>query len=367
MSSKVYFTDMRAGHKKSLLDKVEMLFDQAGFAEIIKEGDLVAVKLHFGERGNTAYIRPQFLRRIVHKIKALGGKPFLTDANTLYLGGRANAVDHLQTAVENGFAYAVVDAPLVIADGLTGKDFVSVEVNRKRCREVKIGSAAYHADALLAVTHFKGHEMTGFGGVLKNIGMGLGSRSGKQMMHSDVLPAVDPASCIGCSKCAQWCPVNAIGLRGKTSVVNEEKCVGCGECTVTCPTRAIKISWKSEPEALQEKMVEFAEGALKNKKGKCGFITFLTNISPQCDCYGWSDAPLVRDIGILASRDPVALDQASVDLVNGESVLPNNSLEGKEKAGDKFRTLYPSVDWTRQLVYAEEIGLGTRSYELVKV
>lgn len=367
MAAKVYFTDMRAGHKKSLLDKVEKLFDRAGFAEIIEPKDLVAIKLHFGERGNTGYIRPQFIRRIVKRVKELGGMPFLTDANTLYAGSRSNAVDHLQTAIENGFAYAVVDAPLIIADGLTGKDYINVEINRKNFKEVKIGAAAYHADALIAVTHFKGHEMTGFGGVLKNIGMGLGSRSGKQMMHSDVLPSVNPDKCKGCERCSQWCPAQAIGVRDKVSVVDESKCIGCGECTVTCPVQAIDINWKTEPDIIQEKIVEYVEGVLKNKKGKYGFITFITNVSPDCDCYGWTDAPLVKDIGILASRDPVALEQACVDLVNQAAVLPDNRLEGKGDVQDKFRALYPAIDWSRQLSYAEEIGLGTRQYELVKI
>lgn len=367
MASKVYFTDMRAGHSKSLLDKVEKLFDRAGLSELIQPKDLVAVKLHFGERGNTGYIRPQFLRRIVNRVKGLGGKPFLTDANTLYVGSRSNAVNHLQTAVENGFAYAVVDAPLIIADGLTGKDYINVEINRKHFKEVKIGAAAYHADALIAVTHFKGHEMTGFGGVLKNVGMGLGSRSGKQMMHSDILPSVNPDKCKGCEKCSQWCPAEAIGVRDNVSVIDENKCIGCGECTVTCPVHAIDVNWKTEPDLIQEKIVEYVEGVLKNKNGKYGFITFVNNVSPDCDCYGWSDAPLVKDIGILASRDPVALDQACVDLINREKVLPNNRLEGKGDVQDKFRALYPGIDWNRQLAYAEEIGLGARDYELVEI
>lgn len=259
----------------------------------------------------------------------------------------------------------MVDAPLIIADGLKGKDYINVEINRKHFKEVKISSAAYHADVIIALTHFKGHEMTGFGGVLKNLGMGLGSRSGKQNMHSDVLPTVNPKKCKGCDRCSQWCPVEAIKVQGKVSVVDESKCIGCGECTVTCPVHAIDINWKTEPDVIQEKIVEYAEGVLKNKNGKYGFITFVTNVSPDCDCCGWSDAPLVRDIGILASRDPVAIEQACIDLVNKETVLPNTRLEGAD-VRDKFRALYPDIDWNRQLAYAEEIGLGTRKYELIK-
>jgi len=365
--AKVYFADMRARHKKGLLEKVELLWEKAGFSSVVEKGDLVALKLHFGERGNTGYVRPQFTRRLVELVKKNGGKPFLTDANTLYAGSRANAVDHLVTAIENGFAYAVVDAPLVIADGLTGKDYISVEVAGRHFAEVKIASAVYHADSLVAVTHFKGHEMTGFGGVLKNLGMGCGCRSGKQMMHSDVLPKVNPAKCRGCGKCLAWCPAGAMSVVGKTCVIDESRCIGCGECTVTCPAHAIAINWKTEPDAIQEKIVEYAAGALKNKNGKCGFVTFITDVSPECDCYGFSDAPLVRDIGILASKDPVALDQACVDLVNAEEVLPGSRLEGRKTAGDLFGSLYPEVDWRRQLSYAEEMGLGTRNYELVKI
>lgn len=369
MPSRVFFTDMRAGFKKSLLDKTEKLFLSAGFKDVIGSGDLVAVKLHFGESGNTGYIRPQYLRRIVKLIKAAGGKPFLTDANTLYVGSRSNAVNHLQTAVENGFAYAVVDAPLIIADGLSGKDYVNVNIGRKHFKEVKISSAAFHADALVVVTHFKGHEMTGFGGALKNAGMGLGSRSGKQMMHSDILPSVNPDKCKGCERCSQWCPAGAIGVSPETKIseVNPEKCIGCGECTVTCPVQAIDVNWKTEPDIIQEKIVEYVDGVLRNKKGKCCFITFVNNVSPDCDCYGWNDAPLVKDIGILASFDPVALDQACVDLVNRESALANTRLAGKDGVEDKFRALYPAIDWTRQLVYAETIGLGKRNYQLIKI
>ncbi len=341
MSSIVYFSDFRATQKNNLFLKLGKLFHKAGLSQVISPGDLVAVKLHFGEKGNTSYIRPQFIRKIIDEIKKLGGKPFLTDANTMYVGSRANAVDHLQTAIENGFDYAVVNAPLIIADGLNGKDYISVPVNLKHCREVKIGSSIVLADTIIAVSHFKGHEATGFGGTLKNIGMGCGSRAGKQVMHSDLLPKVNIKKCRACGRCFDWCPTGAIAVgQEKYAVVNEELCLGCGECTVTCPYGAIGINWiNNQKYGLQEKIVEYAFGVLKNKKGKAGYITFLNNITPDCDCFSFSDAPVIRDIGILASTDPVAIDQACFDLVNKEHGLPGSKLEGCGVGSDKFAAL----------------------------
>lgn len=367
MSSEVYFVNVRAQKGASLLEKLERLIDRSGLMDIVAPNDLVAIKLHFGERGNTAYIRPQFIRRIVNKVKAKKGKPFLTDANTLYVGSRANAVDHLETAIENGFDYAVVGAPLIIADGLTGKDYIKVPVNLKHFKEVNIGSAAVLADALIAVTHFKGHEATGFGGTLKNIGMGLGSRSGKQQMHSDLLPEVNTEICTGCRKCARWCPAQAISYENGKAVINYELCIGCGECTVTCNYHAIKINWKDENDVIQEKIVEYTYGVLKDKKGKAAFITFLTDISPDCDCCSWNDVPLVPDIGILASFDPIAIDQAAVDLVNNAASI-ENSVIGKLAPGvDKIKANKPSINWEKQLIYGEAIGLGSRKYKLIEV
>ncbi|MTI81957.1 MAG: DUF362 domain-containing protein [Firmicutes bacterium] len=367
MAAKVYFVDMRANVKQNLLDKLLKLWEKTGFNNLITEKDLVAFKVHFGEKGNLAYIRPQYLRQLVDKVKELGGNPFLTDANTLYVGSRANAVDHIITAIENGWPYSVVGAPVIIADGLTGKDYINVPIEGKHFNEVKIGSAAIHADAFISVSHFKGHGLTGFGATIKNIGMGLGSRSGKQMMHSDVLPNVDSEKCVGCTRCAKWCPGEAIEIVERKANIIKAQCIGCGECTVTCPEGAIAVNWKTEPHLIQEKMAEYTMGVLKNKKDKCGFITFITQVSPECDCCGWNDAPIVRDIGIVASMDPIALDQAAIDLVNQEQVLPGSKLEGKEEAKDKIKALHPESDYDKSLVHGEELGLGTRKYELIKL
>lgn len=360
--SKVYFSSLHG--KKSWLDKTSKLFDRAGFRSIIEPGDIVAIKVHFGEPGNTAYLSPIFVRRIVDKVKKAGGKPFLTDSNTLYVGARSNAVDHLVSAIENGFSYATVGAPIIIADGINGKDYVAVNIEGKHIKEAKIGSAVYHADAMIVLTHFKGHELTGFGGAIKNIGMGIGCRSAKQIMHSDVLPQVQDDKCTSCSKCIEWCPTEAITVFS-TAKIDHAKCQGCGECTVTCPSGAIAINWMTEPSVTQEKIVEFAWAAIKNKSGKVGYFNFVLNVSPDCDCWGWNEAPIVPDIGILASFDPIAIDQASVDLVNNAQGLLGGRLKDMQHE-DKFMSL-TGIDWRPQLAYGEEIGLGTRSYTLVKV
>ncbi len=352
--SDVFFADIRGKRKKSFLDLTEDLFDVAGFAGLIDEGDLVAIKVHFGERGNTAFVSPIYLRRVVDKVKAAGGKPFLTDAGTLYVGSRSNAADHLVTAIENGFDFSVVGAPLIIADGLNGKDYFSVKIDAKHFKEVKIASAAHLADAMITVSHFKGHEMTGFGGAIKNVGMGLGSRSAKQEMHSDAKPAVDEEKCIGCKKCTRWCPAQAISMTPKKKAeIDESVCIGCGECTVTCPAQAIGINWQTSPDVIQEKICEYTKGALLGKEEKSGFINFVMNVTPDCDCWSWSDAPVAQDIGILASKDIVAIDQACVDLINDSS------------GRDLFKSIHPHTDWSVQLEYGQKIGLGSRDYRLI--
>ncbi|ACL70815.1 DUF362 domain-containing protein [Halothermothrix orenii] len=370
MASQVYFASTRAsGHNESLVEKLYKLFFKAGFHEFIEEDDLVAIKLHFGEKGNTGFIRPLYIRRIVEAIKSRKGKPFLTDANTLYVGSRANSVDHLNTAIANGFSYATIQAPLIIADGLTGKNFTEIPVNLKHFDKIKVGSEVMHADALITVSHFKGHELTGFGGTFKNIGMGLGSRSGKQMMHSDVLPEIDEEKCEKCRKCVKFCPENAITINKETSTIDQNLCIGCGECVVTCPTDAIKIQWESTSQGVQERIVEFSYGIIKEKKDKIGYINFVMNVTPDCDCASWSDKYIVDDIGILASKDPLALEQASFDLVNKQDGRHNTALKKNHKPGEnKFKGVHPSTDGgVRTLEYAAELGLGSRDYELIEI
>jgi len=368
MTSTVFFTDLSASYKENLVAKLGRLMQAAGLKTIVAPRELAAVKLHFGELGNTAYIRPVFLRKVVDDLKAMGAVPFLTDANTLYAGTRSDAVHHLETAVHNGFAYSVVNAPLIIADGLKGKSEVAVTIDGKRFKEVYIAAEIARADAFVSVAHFKGHELSGFGGAIKNTGMGCASRRGKMAQHSTVSPEVKTKRCVGCGDCAAHCASGAITLTDKKARINPEICVGCGECIVVCPSGAVQIQWNQSVPTFLENMVEYTQGVLKNKADKSLFVNFITDVAPACDCFPYNDAPLVRDIGILASTDPVAIDQACVDLVNGEPALAGSRLEKNRGPGeDKIKGLYPYIDWEIQLNYAQQIGLGSRKYQLEKI
>lgn len=368
MKSPVYFIDFRATYKENFIAKLGRLLDRVGLNQRIKKRELTAIKLHFGELGNTAFIRPVYIRQIVSAVKSTGAYPFLTDANTLYAGTRGNAQNHLTTAIQNGFAYAVVEAPLVIADGLRGKSETAITINGKHSKEVYIASEIANADAYISVAHFKGHELAGYGGAIKNTGMGCASRRGKMEQHSNVAPKVTQKKCIGCGECVKHCAQHAISMSNKKAVIHPEKCIGCGECIIVCEQGAVQIQWNQSVPVFLEKMVEYAGGVLQGKAEKSFFINFINNVSPGCDCLPYNDAPIVRDIGVVASSDPVAIDQASVDLVNQESANPHSCLTTNLKSGeDKFRGVYPNIEWEHQLEYAEQMGLGTRQYELIGI
>lgn len=375
MSSRVYFADLRTKPEEDLPGKIGRLIELSGVGDLIAEGDLVALKIHFGERGNTAYIRPVLARAVAAKIREKGARPFFTDTNTLYVGGRGDAVQHLQTAEMNGFLPAAAGAPILIADGLRGVDETAVSVGGKHFQQVRIASLFQHVDSLISVAHFKGHELSGFGGAIKNIAMGCAARAGKLAMHSTLKPFVEEKKCTGCWRCQAFCPSGALqvskapGRSGESvSRIVPETCIGCGECIVVCPEGAIRIRWDASAKVFQEKMVEHLRGVTLLTKGKMGYLNFILNVSPACDCYPASDAPLVGDIGFLASLDPVAIDQAACDLVSQAEGNPHSVLGRRGGAGeDKFRLVYPHIDWTIQLDYAESLGLGTRAYDLVPV
>lgn len=365
--SVVWFADLRAGSRRNLFDKIDALLESAGLSGMFRAGHLVAVKLHFGEKGNASFIRPVFVRRVVERIKDTGASPFLTDTNTLYTGTRGNSPEHLKTAIENGFDYAVVAAPLIIADGLRGNSSEQVRIGGEHFDEVSIAKEIASADGLVVLTHFKCHELTGFGGALKNVGMGSASREGKLAQHSNSAPVVDPSGCKACGDCVEACPVAAIEVN-ETAFINEEVCIGCGHCIAVCPQGTIKIRWDESAVRLQEKMVEHFEGAVKGKEGRCVYLTFVTQVSPACDCYGHNDSPIVPDIGLLASTDPVAIDQAAADLVNGAEGFPGTALStGHAPGEDKFRGVHPGIDWEAQLACAAKRGLGSREYMIKKI
>lgn len=366
--AKVYFADLRArAANKNRTAKIKKLFEAAGFAATVAKGDLTAIKVHFGERGCDTHVSPSHARTVAELVKAKGGRPFVTDTNTLYSGSRRNAVDHLATAVEHGFDYAVLGAPVIIADGLDSTNVIEVAIAGKHFQKVKIAGDIVRADGLIVLSHFKGHELAGFGGAVKNLAMGCAPRAGKQDQHC-VRFAVEPKKCIGCGQCADVCPVGAAAMQDKKAVIDKSLCIGCGECLTVCPKKAMHIDWHTEIVPFMERLVEYALGAVTGKTGKTAFFNFLTNVTPDCDCVPWSDAPIVPDIGFLASTDPVALDKACLDLVNEQAACPDCKLEhGITSGEDKFTALWK---WTRgdvTFVHGEAVGLGTPRYELIRV
>ncbi|MHB8709685.1 MAG: DUF362 domain-containing protein, partial [Desulfuromonadales bacterium] len=346
MSSTVHFADLRAGLKENLHDKLERLLEAAGLSGVVGRGDLTAIKLHFGERGGHAYLRPTFVRRVVDQVRALGGKPFLTDSSTLYPGERKEAVSALTCAIEHGFAYAVVNAPLLMCDGLRGHSARRVAVSGEVLQSVDIGLEILEADTLVVLSHFKCHELSGFGGAIKNLAMGCSSREGKLEQHSNVAPLVSEKHCTVCGACLKACAHEAIEFSTGKARIDSERCTGCGRCITICEPQAIRIQWNEQAPLVMKKMAEYASGAVSGKAGKLLFVSFVTQVSPACDCYGYSDAPIVPDLGILASTDPVALDQACADLVIQARGLPNTAMvHGHEPGGDKFRGVHPEIDW----------------------
>jgi len=368
MKSPVYFASLRAfSDHECTTAKVQRLFDVAGFSDLIAPHDKTAIKLHFGERGSDGFISPVFVRQVVEKVKECKALPFLTDTNTLYKGGRSNAVEHIGTAILHGFDYAVAGAPVIIADGLTGKNIRKVTIGKKHFSEVSIAGDIAAADSLIVLSHFKGHIVSGFGGAIKNLAMGCAAPEGKRAQHN-ARPFTLPEKCTGCASCMKVCPNNAIHVKAKKSVIDLELCIGCFECMHVCPENAIDIDWETEIPQFVERMVEYASGVVQGKEKKVGYMNFLIRITPDCDCYPFSDAPIVPDIGILASKDPVAIDAASFDLVNQQQGHTDSLLASHHHpGGDKFKGVHAQTDGYQQVQYAEEIGMGTRSYELIRI
>lgn len=364
--SKVYFTNLRADINNNLLQKLEKLIKTAGIGNINMKNKYVAIKIHFGEPGNLAYLRPNYAKVVVDTIKALGGKPFLTDANTLYVGRRKNALDHLDSAYENGYNPFTTGCHVIIADGLKGTDETLVPINGEYVKEAKIGRAVMDADVFISLSHFKGHEATGFGGALKNIGMGCGSRAGKMEMHSSGKPFVSTDTCISCGACAKNCAHSAISFPEKKAVIDHNRCVGCGRCIGVCPVDAVNAAVDEANDILNKKIAEYTLAVIQDKPNF--HINLVMDVSPFCDCHAENDLPIIPDIGMFASFDPVALDMACVDAANQQPVIQGSYLSDKEHIHhDHFISTHPDTNWEVCLDHAVKLGIGSKEYELIEI
>lgn len=367
MASKVYWADFRADFRENLQQKLTRLMKTAGMGEIDFDNKYVAIKMHFGEPGNLAFLRPNWAKTVADFVKERGGKPFLTDCNTLYVGGRKNGLDHLDTAMLNGFNPMTTGCQVIIADGIKGNDEVEVPVEGgEYVKNAKIGRAVMDADVFISLTHFKGHESAGFGGTLKNIGMGCGSRAGKMEQHNAGKPHVVQKHCVGCKLCTKICAHDAISVQDRKAAIDHSKCVGCGRCIAVCAHNAITANFDESHTNLSRKMSEYAKAVVDGRP--CFHISLIIDVSPNCDCRAENDAAIVPNVGMFASFDPVALDMACVDAVNTQPILRGSAADiGDCHDQDHFHCIHPDTDWMSCLEHAEKLGLGTREYELIKI
>ena len=368
--SKVYYTDFRTKVDVPITEKLKKLCRMAGIDSIDMDHKFVAIKMHFGELGNLAFLRPNYARAVAELVKEKGGLPFLTDCNTLYPGSRRNALEHLDCANINGFNPISTGCQIIIADGLKGTDDVTIPVpGGEYCKEALIGRAVMDADVFISLTHFKGHEATGFGGALKNIGMGCGSRAGKMQQHKDGKPHVNPELCVGCRRCAKECGSDAISYETGKAVIHQDICKGCGRCLGACTFDAICNDNENANEILGCKIAEYSAAVCHDRP--CFHITLVMDISPNCDCHCENDAPILPDVGMFASFDPVALDQACVDACLRSEPMPNSQLSdhlnqpGWHHHHDHFLDSNPNIRWKETLEHAEKLGVGSREYELI--
>ena len=354
MPGKVYYIKTDENESvESVSKKLGVLIEASNVLDCMAKDDFAAIKLHFGDVGNTGHIRHEWVREAARHIGRKTPNAFVADSNVIYkMGKRANSVEHLRIADEHGFTLKNIGVPILIADGLRGMNFTEVEILGKHFSKVKIASDFACSNSMLAMSHMTGHIVTGMGCAIKNLGMGCAARRGKYEQHCGAAPEVNADHCVGCGACVAVCPAGCLKLKAKKISFDKESCLGCGECAVVCRTKAIEIRWSETLEKLQEKMVEYASGVIKVLKGKIGYINFLIKVTKDCDCLAKDDPRIVKDIGILASSDPVAIDKASVDMV----------LEAAGK--DVFKSGYPETDWSVQLKYAATLGLGTLDYTL---
>lgn len=360
--SQVLFFDYSKG--RNPLGGVHALLDKSGFVEMIPNGGSVAIKLHMGELGNIRYIRPVFVREIVDIVRDRGGRPFLFETVASYPGERDTKQKYLNTAVKNGFAEATVGAPVVITDDEDKQEIIPISnrINDCELEQAKVPSLLLESPCILVVSHVKGHDLTGFGGALKNVGMGCVSSETKRAQHFVNMPQFNNSDCDGCGKCIESCPTDAIKLVNETVEREVSECISCGTCLFRCPLHC--WVWPAgSKEKLQVYMAHVASAVLSEYKGRIGFVNFVQDVVPHCDCAAPSGQPVVQDVGIVFSFDPVAVDKASLDLVDRAPIIPGStSVTPPDVLGKMHQT-----DSLVQLVTAEKLGVGTLKYEMVAI
>lgn len=367
-ASKVYFTNMRTELEDSLLKKFDRLMDAAGIGTMDLEKKFVAIKTHFGEMGNLAFLRPNYSKVIADRVRGMDGIPFLTDCSTLYAGKRKNAVEHLDTANMNGFNTITTGCQIIMGDGLKGNNDIEIPVKGDHVKTAKIGREIVDADVLISLNHFKCHELTGFGGAIKNIGMGCASRRGKMELHSSGKPTATEDKCKGCGRCSGVCAHSAISINAGKAIIDHNKCVGCGRCISICPFDAIVASMDEALDVINYKIVEYTVATLE---GKPNFhLSVIADVSPFCDCHSENDMPIIPNVGMLASFDPVALDKACVDLAQKQPMISGSRLfinSNGTKPDDIFKCTHPETRWQATFEHAEKMGLGSSEYELIEI
>lgn len=371
MASEVFFWNLRTTRKAGYEARLRRLLKACGVPDIVQGGDLTAVKIHFGEAGVTGFVSPMWIRPMVLFLRKLGARPFLTDTATLYVGNRGEAVSHCLQAAAHGFDPLLLQAPVIIADGLKSQNQCVVPFAGRHIQQAYLAGDILAADSMLTVTHFKGHELAGIGGCLKNMAMGCATRQGKMQQHGCLGPIVHTKKCKGCGTCVQVCAAKALDLDHDRRVVFEaNRCVGCGACFHVCKQQCLEVDWRTDVAVFVERMMEYAAAVLQSRQRSrsCAHVSFVTQVTPQCDCVGYSDKPICPDIGVLASQDPVALDQACLDMVNrAEALHPSHLPAGIKPGEDKFLAMHPHVPRSFGLEYAEKLGLGTRAYAIREI
>ncbi len=359
MASDVHFASARVKDfrkwwvpKGSLLSKMESVFISAGLDKLVKEGGSVGIKVHFGEPGDVHYLRPAYVSKLVDIIKGLGGKPVIVETAGLgWKPGRTSREKHLRAAAKNGFSEETIGAPIKIADGDDGLDGTG--------GEIPVAKGIADLDALIFLSHVTGHIQAGLGGAVKNLGVGCVTKPGKYRIHFDGPLKIDTELCDECGKCVEECPVPGAV---KPPVINETVCLPCNVCLDVCDRRAVKVNIL-DFETMPKRIAENAKAVVDVLGDKIGYINLLVDVIPHCDCHPHSDIPVVPDLGVLASLDPVAIDVACVDLINEAPGIEGSAFEGGE---DKFTAINPKTNWKIQLNTAVELGVGKKEYTLLK-